>query len=954
MLENHCLDIVIICPGMAFDGDTDGPLGGSETACRELAYELQLAGNNVTVFSDCEEPKICKGDVRYMPIDQAQPYCASTPHDVTLVQRQHQIFAQKTNSRLNVLWTHDLGLKRSEQEFRSTLWNIDQVLTVSKWHKEQLQEVYGLPEDLVTAIRNGVNYSLIPQDSDPTKRDPNKLMYCARPERGLDVLLTEIFPALLEKNPDYYLCIASYGNVVPEMAEFYSYINGLCESFGGKVQWLGELSKAELYAQYQSAGCYVYPTPSPTLPNFRETSCITAMECMACGLPFVTSARGGLVETLGDYGVLLEEGEGYAERFVDAVTNIEPRDPVREYGWAPVASSLADTFRKLILDRNICPERLARHLLRYNDVIPCRHLAMREQLPADITQALAEYDLLLQDPGTFYSNLGKEWSDECYAAVPGQLRYSQLESFIKALPPARKKILDYGCSYGGYLIHLANACPDRVFVGFDFDESAIERAQELKAKYAQHGNVVFIHGKDGSAIHGGPFDVAICTEVLEHVAEPWALIDSIEEHLLDNGVMYITVPHGPWELGGDDREHLWHFDAADLRDMLRDKTGVALTSVNYSMHYGPLNVPVGWWVLSYMKTGAPTGRIDIERHLALQRPRQTLSVSMIAGPDTEELIRWTLNSLDYLADQLVVVDCGLSHEAYGILIEYGATIIREKNGEPVDATLPIGERGNPVCPREIGFERCRNMSLPFCEMDWILWIDTDEKLVNTPRIHKYLRENSLNGYGIQQCHFACDTEFEPDKPIRFFRNRNHEGRSMLWYGAIHEHPELELNAGAGPTVIIADGYIAHVGYLHESARQKRFARNYPLLMEDIERYPDRILQKSLLMRDKMILVRDTMNMNGQRIDDIVKQHCRDVISLYQEYFLGKITFAGNDPSKYYSQALELLGEGITGEDAKAAGLPKVLATRHASVEDLIKDIEIRIAEHTKPREDEYY
>jgi glycosyltransferase involved in cell wall biosynthesis len=61
-------------------------------------------------------------------------------------------------------------------------------------------------------------------------------------------------------------------------------------------------------------------------PNtFDETSCITVMEAMAGGCVPITSRRGGLPETVGDAGLLIDGQPGsavYKDRFVSSVVNL--------------------------------------------------------------------------------------------------------------------------------------------------------------------------------------------------------------------------------------------------------------------------------------------------------------------------------------------------------------------------------------------------------------------------------------------------------------------------------------------------------------------------------------------------------------------------------------------------------------------------------------------------------
>src|SRR5207344_2221804 len=67
----------------------------------------------------------------------------------------------------------------------------------------------------------------------------------------------------------------------------------------------GALAKRDLYRLMATAGLYLYPTPAPAYRDFAETSCITAMEAMACGLPWISTDAGALPETVGDAGVIV-------------------------------------------------------------------------------------------------------------------------------------------------------------------------------------------------------------------------------------------------------------------------------------------------------------------------------------------------------------------------------------------------------------------------------------------------------------------------------------------------------------------------------------------------------------------------------------------------------------------------------------------------------------------------
>src|SRR3990167_1135395 len=146
-------------------------------------------------------------------------------------------------------------------------------------------------------------------------------------------------------------------------------------------------------------------------------------------------------------------------------------------------------------------------------------------------------------------------------------------------------------------------------------------------------------------------------------------------------------------------------------------------------------------------------------------------------------------------------------------------------------------------------------------------IDDDERLLVGNSLGKYFRRNVFCGYSLKQHHFSTDAGFRPDLPVRLFRAKPwNDGRRLRWFGKIHEHVEFAVNEGPGMTLILQDPSIAHIGYLTERVRTERFGRNYPLMRKDEIAYPNRLLQKHLLMRDKMIEVNFMIRQTGNPSD----------------------------------------------------------------------------------------
>lgn len=173
----------------------------------------------------------------------------------------------------------------------------------------------------------------------------------------------------------------------------------------------------------------------------------------------------------------------------------------------------------------------------------------------------------------------------------------------------------------------------------------------------------------------------------------------------------------------------------------------------------------------------------------------------------------------------------------------------------------------------------------------------------------------------------------------------------------HEHPELALNEGPGPIVVLSDIHIAHIGYLDEETRQRRYWRNLPLLQKDIADYPERLIQKHFICRDNVLLARYILSGNGGHMTEQVRGLCEETIKLYRQYFLGKPGYVNIDTLQYYSEALRFLGRGIDVEMTLRAEPPGKLnggATRFENEEDLRAEIDWRLKDAVTPLMGKYY
>ncbi len=857
------LSILMAVKGMPFDGNTDREksLGGSETCALQLSRELVKRGHSVTVFANLpEKSQPGKFDgVVYMPIQDFPRYAAATPHDLSIVQREPMGFNQPLQSKLNILWCHDLGLRRYHPMFRASLWNVDYVVPVSHWHGRQLAAAYDLSPEMIAPMRNGIDLEAIQRHSDRRgARDVNAVVFASRPERGLDLLLSAVFPRLLERNPKLVLYVAGYDNTVQEMQGFYAHCHQLMANLGPRAKWMGHLKKAELYGLYSRARVYLYPTR-----NFKEVSCLSVMEAAACGLPFVATTLGALPETMAmapGASCLVEHPgreatEDFIARYVDAAWGVlhddlrnkrmseAGRTGSQAYSWVDVAREWEDFAYGAIELRSRDKLRLARHWWRLGDI---RGVEMVQPL---------------LDPG------------QVAAFSPGTAMPSEDDA-----PPRPSE-------------HVLKA--------------VAQAAADVKAQtvlgLGPHGHeaaetVARMIG--GAATDQAPADFVFGVETLDCAADPAAHARDIEPMLSPGGhgcfvVAMPGVQQGRLHMGAP-RRRRWVFDGHDVKDLLGKKTDL-LAVVIGGGESSPYDGRMSAWSLYRFRKGGPVGEIDRDRRVWLQSPQLSLSACLIVK-DGEALLGRCLKSIRPYCDEIVIDDNGSTDTTPDILRRFGVTA----------ATGPS--------PIEAGFDAARNHNVARATGDLVLWIDADEELLDPHQLPKYLRWSMYNGFGVPQHHFSAvpPNAFKPDLPVRIFRRTGLDGKptGIRFFGIVHEHPELAINHSVGQSIVLSDVHIAHDGYLTETGRRKRFDRNIPLMFRDRIKYPDRMLGKFLMIRDWVHLARYSIERNGRQLTSDAAQFLESAVTAYQKDFLGRTHMMAVDGLCYYNEALQLLGRGF--------------------------------------------
>jgi len=944
--------IVLHCGGIPFDGETirERSLGGSESAAYYLAKNLVKNGHKVSIFTKSMNEGEFDG-VRYCYMgDQTQEhpmgvryhfYCINTPHDVNISQRHPLSYQHRYASKMNLLWLHDIALRRNQPAITSTMWNVDQVMTVSEFHKQQIIESWELDSDIITPITNGVDGSLYAERTGdtPDAFDPAdgelSVLYQSRPERGLENLVCPngIMEQLLTKRPNAKLYVCGYKHDVPAMQGFYDKLSASIEALPNCVN-LDHMTKDQLAQVQMECDLLVYPS------EFEEVSCITAMEAMYAGLPMIASAFAALPETCKGAGnVLIKHKDGKSDvgKFVRVIANIDVESSsyksmiVRQhaasnkYTWENTAIQVEEIIAKAFEKVQSNKVTILKDLIRCSDIIAAEVYAEKHELRGSI----ATVDDLILD--RCFDEL-----DECYAFanddevykehyrvgtnkfydgdfqkagrenVIGSPRFECIASAVADLS-SPSLVVDYGCAHGHYTIALAKRFPECEFMGIDISPRAIEEA----IKWAEEDKVHNVSWRVGTADEviksGNPAleaDAVIAAEVLEHVRDPHKLMTELRQLVKPEATFIITTPYGPWEemsyaKDHPTRFHLHHFERADLHDLFSHHPKFNIVATPSGTNPG--GDVVGQYVTTFVSDDAchMTGQIDYGRKFETIYPRQTLSLCMIAK-DAAGTLRKALDSISGYVDEVIVaIDEKTTDRTRQVIGEF----IEDTPLWPVVKTIDI------VSPVEQGFDAARNDSIEDAAGDWIMWFDSDEEVVDPQSVVKLLRGNQFKGYPLPQTHFSIQPleVLSTDHPVRLFRNR----ADIQFFGLVHEHPETEMNEGIGKAFIQHSPIFSHNGYMTERIRRGRFDRNFPLMKRDREKYPDRILGKFLWIRDVAHACQFHLEESGGKIIPEMQEAAREAIGIWEELLETDQVRMIEDSMRYYSLLAEVLGADLT-------------------------------------------
>jgi SAM-dependent methyltransferase len=172
-----------------------------------------------------------------------------------------------------------------------------------------------------------------------------------------------------------------------------------------------------------------------------------------------------------------------------------------------------------------------------------RRLGLRRRRPVGRSYVDATYARFQLEPGMAAPNATVQmWLDFALGSVDrGRVAVAAMGG-RRAF--RRKRVLDVGCAYAGFLIASAEAGATKL-VGIDIDAGLLDLARLQLADYRKQATLELADiTKPDVPDRLGRFDLALCNDVLEHVEEPAVCAANLAALLVPRGSVYLQIPKG--------------------------------------------------------------------------------------------------------------------------------------------------------------------------------------------------------------------------------------------------------------------------------------------------------------------------------------------------------------------------------------------------------------------------
>jgi glycogen(starch) synthase len=213
--------------------------------------------------------------------------------------------------------------------------------------RQDAQRLFGVPDERVEVVPNGVDLDQWPPGPSAHDREP-LIVFAGRLEyeKGVQVLLRAM-PRLRRRIPGVRLVVAGTGTYATELRSLATKLR-----LGRAVRFAGRLDDIDLGNLYRRAGAVA-------VPSIYEPFGLVALEAAASGAPLVVTETGGLAEFADGGRTALPVRPDDVAALADGLTAVfgdpemadklasSARDLVESHGWRSVALRTTEIYRKV-------------------------------------------------------------------------------------------------------------------------------------------------------------------------------------------------------------------------------------------------------------------------------------------------------------------------------------------------------------------------------------------------------------------------------------------------------------------------------------------------------------------------------------------------------------------------------------------------------------------------------
>jgi SAM-dependent methyltransferase len=209
------------------------------------------------------------------------------------------------------------------------------------------------------------------------------------------------------------------------------------------------------------------------------------------------------------------------------------------------------------------------------------------------------------ETAAYRKKLEEELTTEGHYAVSDELQiFTQQNIWPKSI--RGKVVADVGCAGGSFLDHVLGLAKQII---------AVEPCPIYHESLKKRGYHVFPYATNACETKSGIVDIAVSSQVIEHVRNPRRFLEDIRPLLSSKGLLLISTPNRddilmsllPAEFPAFFYRvvHRWYFDMKSLAECVR-RAGYEVVGTRFVHRYGMANA------LAWLRDRRPTGRQRID------------------------------------------------------------------------------------------------------------------------------------------------------------------------------------------------------------------------------------------------------------------------------------------------------------------------------------------------------